>query len=599
MPDPRPGLTRKELGMSTALNDTTIATLAPELDALAAEAMAEWKVPAVTLAVVQNGETALLKAWGQRDAEAGLAATPQTQFLICSITKTFTATALALLVDEGRLDWSRPVRDYIPEFRLRDPVATERVTVRDLLCHHSGLPRHDWIWIPGDLSRTEMMTALRHLEPARDIRTEFQYNNLAYNAAGIVAERISGQSYEEFIRARLTDKLQMPVGFSAQDFAAAEDAAVPYLVERDDERRRSKFFPIPTTAAGAIVTSIAAIANWMKFLLAEGEFEGRRLLSATLIRQMQAPRVFAGAPEFRELGPSHYGLGFGSFTYRGERAVGHSGGWLGWSTLMRLIPERNIGVAVFTNTGGNPVPAILINRILDHACGNAPVPWLDRLRDMRRKTLAQWNSDVAARPAERKPNTKPSHDLADFCGAYEHPAYGRVLITLAGDNLHWAWRSTKASLSHLHYDSFQLPYIFGELNPDELVISFATDRDGNIASLSAQLEALVADIVFTRAPDGDCMDPKFRAACIGHYTRGDATQVVAQDAEGQLTLKTPLAPLYRLRPYQGATFGIVDLDGYRVEFRRGVAGTVDEFVWHTPNGPFIAKRADGSPTADQ
>jgi CubicO group peptidase (beta-lactamase class C family) len=576
----------------SAPNDTLIATLAPELDALAAEAMAEWKVPAVTLAVVQNGETVLLKAWGQRDVEAGLAATPQTQFLICSITKTFTATGLALLVDEGRLDWSKPVRDYIPEFRLHDPVATERVTVRDLLCHHSGLPRHDWIWIPGDLSRDQMMTALRHLEPGRDIRTEFQYNNLAYNVAGIVTERISGQSYEEFIRTRLTDKLQMPVGFSPAEHAAADDAAVPYLVERDDARRRSKFFPIPTTPAGAIVTSIAAIANWMKFLLAEGAFEGKPLLSPQLIREMQAPRVFAGAPEFREFGPSHYGLGFGSFTYRGERIVGHSGGWLGWSTLMRLMPERNIGVAVFTNTGGNPVPAILINRILDHACGNAPVPWLDRLRDMRRKALAQQKSDEAARPAERKPNTKPSHDLADFCGAYEHPAYGRVAITQDGDNLHWAWRGTRASLSHRHYDSFQLPYIFGELNPDDLVISFTTDRDGNIASLSAQLEPLVADIVFTRAAAGECMDPAFRAACVGRYTRGDATHVVSRDAEGQLMLKIPLQPLYRLRPYQGATFAIVRMDGYRVEFRRGPAGTVDEIVYHQPNGTFIAKRAD-------
>ena len=576
----------------SAAGDATIATLAPELDALAAEAMAEWKVPAVTLAVVQNGETVLLKAFGQRDVEAALPATTETQFLICSISKTFTATALALLVDEGRLDWSKPVRDYIPEFALRDPVATERVTVRDLLSHHSGLPRHDWIWIPGDLSRSEMMTALRHLEPARDIRTDFQYNNLAYNAAGIVAERISGQSYEEFIRARLTDKLRMPVGFSAEEHAAADDAAMPYLLERDDERRRGKFFPIPTTAAGAIVTSIAAIANWMKFLLAEGEFEGKRLLSPQLIRAMQAPRICESAPEFEEYGHGHYGLGFRSSTYRGERVVGHSGGWLGWSTLMRLVPKRNLGIAVFTNTGGNPVPSILINRIHDHLAGNAPVPWLERLREMRRKALAQQKSDEAAKPAARKPNTRPSHDLADFTGAYEHPAYGRVVITQDGDSLHWAWRGTKAKLAHRHYDSFQLPYVFGELNPDDLVISFATDRDGNIASLSAQLEPLVADIVFTRAPDGDCVDPAFRAACVGRYMRGDATNVVAQDAEGQLTLTTPFQPLYRLRPYQGATFSIVNLDGYRVEFRRGPAGTINEFVWHMPNGTFIAKRAE-------
>jgi CubicO group peptidase (beta-lactamase class C family) len=579
------------MSIQSTVKEAAISQLAPELDALAAEAMAEWKVPAVALAVVQNGETVLLKTFGQRDVEAGLPATPETQFLICSITKTFTATALAVLVDEGRLDWSKPVRDYVPEFRLHDPVATERVTVRDLLCHHSGLPRHDWIWIPADLSRAEMMTALRHLELSRDIRTEFQYNNLAYNAAGIVIERISGASLEEFIRTRLTDRLHMPVGFSAEDYAAAIEPAVPYLVERDDERRRSKFFPIPTTAAGAIVTSISAITNWMKFLLAEGEFQGKRLLSPQLIREMQAPRVFSGAPEFSEFSHSHYGLGFNSTIYRGERVVGHSGGWLGWSTLMRLMPSKNIGVTVFTNTGGNPVPSILINRILDHACGNAPVPWLDRLRDMHRKAVAQQKSDRAAAPASRKPDTRPSHDLADFCSVYEHPAYGRVVITQEGDNLHWAWRGTKATLSHRHYDSFQLPYVFAELNPDDLVISFATDRDGNISSLSAQLEPLVADIVFTRTASGDCVNPAFRAACAGRYIRGDATHVVSEDAEGQLMLKIPLQPLYYLRPYQGATFAIAKLDGYRVEFRRGPSGTIEELVYHQPNGTFVARRA--------
>ena len=571
---------------------TSLAALVPELDALAAEAMAEWKVPAVTLAVVQDGETVLLRAWGQRDVEAALPATPDTQFLICSITKTFTASALALLVDEGRLDWTNPVRDYIPEFRMHDPVATERVTVRDLLCHHSGLPRHDWIWIPADLSPTEMMLALRHLELGRDIRTEFQYNNLAYNVAGIVIERVSGLSYEDFIRTRLTDKLKMPVSFSATEFAAADDAAVPYLVERNDERVRAKYFPITTTAAGAINMSVKTIANWMKFLLAEGEFEGQRLLSAALIRQMQMPRVHESAPEFDEYGHGHYGLGFRSNAYRGEWVVGHTGGWLGWTTQMRLVPGRNSGVAVFTNTAGNMGAQLLVNRVTDHLCGNAAVPWLDRFRDMHRKTLAQTKSDEAAKPSTHKPNTKPSHDLADFCGAYEHPAYGRAVITQAGDALHWAWRGTEAELAHRHYDSFQLPYVYGRLNPDDLVISFATDRDGNVASLSAQLEPQVADIVFTRAPSGECMDAAFRKACTGEYIRGEQAQIVSQDAEGQLNLKIPFQPLYQLKPYHGATFAIAPLDGYRLEFRRGASGKVEEAVYHQPNGTFIAKRSN-------
>jgi len=155
------------------MKETTIAAMAPELDALAAESMAEWKEPGLAIAIVQDGETALLKAYGQRDVEAGLPVTTGTQFTIGSITKTFAATGLAMLVDEGRLDWTKPVRDYVPEFRLHDPIATDRITVRDLLCHHSGLPRHDWIWMPGDLSRAQMLAAMRHIEPAGTFEPPF------------------------------------------------------------------------------------------------------------------------------------------------------------------------------------------------------------------------------------------------------------------------------------------------------------------------------------------------------------------------------------------------------------------------------------------
>jgi CubicO group peptidase (beta-lactamase class C family) len=155
-----------------------ITSFISELDRLAADVMADWKVPGAALAVVQDGKVVLTRAYGQRDVEANLPVTPATQFAICSITKSFTATAMALLHHEGRLDWSRPVRDYLPEFRLSDPVATERVTVLDLLCHRTGLPRHDWVHEPGDRAPAEMLGVLRHLELSRDIRAAWQYNNL-------------------------------------------------------------------------------------------------------------------------------------------------------------------------------------------------------------------------------------------------------------------------------------------------------------------------------------------------------------------------------------------------------------------------------------
>jgi len=136
---------------SVARSESVVAFV-PELERLITEAMDEWKIPGLAITVVQNGEVALAGAYGLCDVEAGLKVTIDTQFMICSITKSFTSTGLALLVDERRLDWKKPVRDYIPEFRLHDAVATDRITVRDLLCHHSGLPRHDWVHMLGDLS---------------------------------------------------------------------------------------------------------------------------------------------------------------------------------------------------------------------------------------------------------------------------------------------------------------------------------------------------------------------------------------------------------------------------------------------------------------
>ena len=275
----------------------SIAAFIPELERLITEAMDEWKVPGLATTVVQNGEVALIRAYGLRDVEAGLRVTTDTHFLICSITKSFTATGLALLMDERRVDWKKPVRDYIPEFRLYDAVATDRITVRDLLCHHSGLPRHDWIHMPSDLSPAQMLAAIRYLEPSDDIRSTHQYSNLGYLVAGMVAERVSGQSWTEFTRARLTDKLHMNVTFTVEDLAAAADAAVPYAMD-GDTRLRAKLWPIRTTAAGGINTSIASFANWLRLHLDKGEFEGQRLLSPTLIQQLLTPRVHVGASEF-------------------------------------------------------------------------------------------------------------------------------------------------------------------------------------------------------------------------------------------------------------------------------------------------------------
>jgi CubicO group peptidase (beta-lactamase class C family) len=483
----------------------SVSDFVPGFERLVVEVMKEWKVPGLAVAIVQDLEIAFIGSYGLRDIEAGRKVTTETQFQIMSVSKSFAATGLALLVDERRMDWKKPVREYIPEFRLHDVVASDRVTVRDLLCHHSGLPRHDWIWLPGDLSGAQMLAALRYLELSADIRSAFQYSNLGYLIASIVAERVSGRSWAELTRS-LTDRLDMKVTFSVEELAAAADAAVPYRMT-GDTCQRTKLWPIGVAAAGGMSMSIASFANWLRFHLGQGEFEGQRLLSSGLIKELQKPLVHVGATGFAEYSDVHYGFGFRSHWYRGERVVWHGGGFSGTNALMMLLPDRDVGVAVLANNGMTPVfaPHILANYVFDRVCGKEPVFWFGRLRDQRRKIVTQYENWLQAGKAEPTPATGPHRDLADYAGDYEHPGYGRMTITHRDGKLHWAFRGLSEPIVHRNSDMFELsetPVSPGGLLPGRLSLSFSMDRDGNIACLAVPLDPMVKDIAFTRIAAG-------------------------------------------------------------------------------------------------
>lgn len=475
-----------------------ITSFISDLDRLAAETMTDWKVPGAALAVVQDCKVVLTRAYGQRDVEANLPVTPATQFAILSITKSFTATALALLHHEGRLDWSKPVRDTMPEFRLSDPVATERVTVLDLLCHRTGLPRHDWMHEPGDLAPADLLDRMRYLEFSRDIRSGYEYNNLCFNVAGLLIERLSRQTYEEFVRAQLTDKLGMTVGFSLEDLEASREPARPYMMQAD-MRLPALRIPIRTTASGAMTTSIADFANWMRLHLGKGELDGERLLPPALIGELHAPRVYVPLQSpYAEFGDAHYGLGFQCIGYRGDRLVWHGGGWPGWNTRMTLVPDFGIGIAVFTNRSPNGVTEALTYYIIDRMRGRDPVAWRERFRQRREEAIAHLKAGKDFSAKARHANTRPAHKIAAYAGDYEHPAYGLMSIREKDGALQWSWRGLFAELIHRHYETFELPEVPDRHVPDKLDITFQTDREGNIVSLSAPLEPTVKDIVFLR-----------------------------------------------------------------------------------------------------
>ncbi|SDJ62706.1 serine hydrolase [Variovorax sp. OV700] len=472
-----------------------------DLDSLVEASMQEWKVPGLALAVIQDGEIAVLKGYGVRDIGTGQPVSIDTQFLLCSITKSFTAAGLGLLVDDRRLDWDRPVRDVIPEFRMYDPVATERLTLRDLLCHRSGLPRHDWIHQPGDLSGAQMLPLLRHLMPSRELRDAFQYSNLGYMVAGIVAERVSGLSWEEFTAERLLKPLGIEdFSFTIEALAAADNAARPHAMV-GDECTPTPLWPIRTTAGGGINTSVAELAKWVRFLIAEGKANGTQLLSAQALREMATPRVHMGRSEYAEIGDSHYGLGLFCESYRGDRTLSHSGSWLGWGTLMTVMPARRTGVVVLTNRAPSAVTSLLTYAAFDRISGREPVDWFGRFMPKRRGFLERQKMDKTKREEKRRAGTLPSHPLDEYAGSYEHLAYGRIEITNSPAGLTWRWRGLSGALTHWHYDVFITPDRPTEFYPDNLALTFLYDREGRIDRVAAPFEPQVPDIVFRRVPE--------------------------------------------------------------------------------------------------
>ncbi|MBA2397927.1 MAG: DUF3471 domain-containing protein [Bradyrhizobium sp.] len=258
---------------------------------------------------------------------------------------------------------------------------------------------------------------------------------------------------------------------------------------------------------------------------------------------------------------------------------------------MTLLPDLGIRIAVLTNRSPSAVPSTLTWYIIDRLRGREPVEWRARLLKQRDEFIAHMQVDKDAREKARHKDTQPAHEIAAYAGAYEHPAYGVMSVKVQDGALHWAWRGMLAPLMHRHFERFELPEVPDRLQPDRLAITFLTDRNGNILSLSAPLEPAVKDIVFARLASGHCTDPAFRARCVGDFKGGAITHRVTLDSEGRLMPKPDYQPAYRLAPEQGRRFRIVELEGFVVEFR-GEGMSIDEMVFYQPNGVFVAQRVE-------
>ena len=554
-----------------------------------AEQLAAWEVPGCAVAAVRGGRVELAGGWGLRDREAGLPVTQDTLFAIGSTTKAFTATTVGALVDEGLLEWDRPLRDYVPGVRLHDPFVSDRLTIVDLLSHRSGLPRHDLTWAgqPGR-SRAEIVRCLRFLPLSRDLRQEFQYCNLGYLVAGHVVEALSGVPWEDFVRGRLLEPLGMRrSNLSVDEMLADADHAAAYT------RRDGVIVPVPQRSlpamapAGAINSSAADMARWLLAQLAGGQLDGVTVMSpATAKRQLTPQMVLPGSGDMPGLTQDAYGLGWLIGRYREHKVAMHDGGIDGAMTHCMLLPDDGIGVAVLTNTSASLMHVVVACRVLDELLGVEPLDVFGFLKPRFDAAMAGSREAKAVRRVVS--GAPPARPLPAYAGEYEHPGYGTLAIALSGDALKPSLGTMDLSLAHRHYETFDLEWHEAGDQPMVFPLTFLSAPDGDVNALTVQFEPLVEPLRFDRRPDTPGPDV-LRRLC-GTYAMGPVEVTVALRGERTLTVTPPGSPPLDLEPIGGLRFGVKDLPAVTVEFELDDHGTVTRLIAQ-PLGIFLPKEA--------
>ena len=332
----------------------------PDIDAYVGRVMKVFEVPGIALAVVKDGRVVLARGFGVKKLGSGEKTDAQTLFAIASNTKLFTAVALGLLVEEGRLAWDAPVIDHMPGFCMWDPFVTRELTVRDLLVHRSGLGlgAGDLLWWPpSTYTRKEILRRLRFIKPATSFRSAYAYDNVLYLAAGELVEAVSGKTWEEFVSERILRRLGMS-GSTVHASATGRggNEAWPHARVDGVVRPVAPFASDNTDPAGGIRSSAEDICRWLLVRLDNGKLaDGTRLFSEQTARELTTPVTPMPNPkpaaELASLKANFrgYALGLDVHDYRGHPVFSHTGGMPGYFSKITLLPEQGLGVAVFTN----------------------------------------------------------------------------------------------------------------------------------------------------------------------------------------------------------------------------------------------------------
>jgi CubicO group peptidase (beta-lactamase class C family) len=471
---------------------------APDLrafDAYVEQAVREWRVPGLAIAVVKDDSVVLARGYGVLELGKPGRVTEHTRFAIGSTTKAMTAAAIGMLVDEGKLRFDDRIIDLLPDFRLYDPYVTRELTIRDVLLHRSGLGSTDLLWAFGEMPFGEMLRRLRYVRPASSFRSQFAYQNVMYAIAGEVVARVSGTPWAEFTRARVFGPLGMTESIPlVSEVRGLRQVATPHDVIRDTVRQ----VPIRSTdgvaSAGSVYSSVADMAKWMRFVLDSGRVGGKSLLKPATFRELVTPQIRAGSmyPAL-ELSKPHgfsYALGWFVQDYQGQTVWMHTGSIDGMSAIIGLLPDRRAGVFILANLDHAELRHALMYRVFDLYAGNPARDWSAELKDLFARRSA------GARPATRPANAAaPSLPLVRYAGAYVDSTYGTVEVTFVNDRLRARFFTEDlGELEPWEHESFRAVGPRPALG--RTAVTFVPDGSGGVAAVRA------FGVTFQRAPTG-------------------------------------------------------------------------------------------------
>jgi CubicO group peptidase (beta-lactamase class C family) len=462
-------------------------------DAYVAKGMTDWRVPGLAIVVVKNDSVLFIKGYGVRELGKPDPVTVHTRFGNMSTTKAFTAMLVAMLADSGRVAFDDPVQKYEPQVQFADPYVTREITVRDLLTHRVGFGDPDYLWGTSGLDFAAMTRRLRLVPPQTSFRSRFQYNNVTYALAGDIAAQVAGTTWQSLMRTRIYGPLGMAESYpdaATLKAAGSADISSPHGIVRDTVRvLPADLAGIDDIApAGAAFSTATDMAKWLRFLLDSGRVAGRRLVSAQSFAQLFRPQQVIA----RSLYPAAtlvgfhfqaYGMGWFLQDYRGEFIAYHTGSIEGRSAIVGLIPDRRVGVAIFTNLDHSELRHALMYTVFDRFIGpSTPAhDWSAEMRVMFKAIADTARAAVRAEERKRAAGTRPTLPLERYAGTYADSLYGTATVAIVNGRLTIQAGTASAQLEHWQYDVFRA--IWPDPFWDPTYVTFAIDPGGTVGEL--------------------------------------------------------------------------------------------------------------------